>query len=314
MSNALTVGGRPSIIDQINSGLNPFEDLEKGGGDFFGDYLKINGNTGEISYGKDGTELDPGFEVLVDVESIRYGWQCWKDSEPIDERTDFLIGGDHVAEGELPDHGPYTDEQDGWRELYTLRMVLMGETPAEDIKLTYNIASGGGKNALRKLIKAYMKQVVMNVGDDGQAMIPIVEIDLGSFIPAVKKHGKKYFPIFTLKGWEERSVAMEAFSDDAEAGGSDDYDDEPEQKQIAAKPAKKGKVNAKPPEPEIEDVEDENDEGNYDDGEAEVEEKTRKAAPKPRGRGERASSEAEDDDAAEEAAPAPRGRGRGRGR
>lgn len=315
MSKALaTTGGeRPSLLAQLEAGDNPYDDIEKeAGGGIFGDYLNLNGSTGEFVYGEDKDELDTPFDAYVDVESMIYGWKCWKDSKPVDEVSDFYLNKNSLPdEGDLTDHGPYEDDGDGWREFYSLHIVVPGKTPEEDQKFTYQINTQSSISQLGKFIKAWRKAAMQHIGDDGKLMIPLVEFDTDSFMPRIKKHGRKYFVTMKLIDgeWIEATEALEmfAFSPDEEGEG---YEDEPEQEEKPA-PRKSSRKAAKKPEPEKEDEGGEDDASNYEEGEDEKEEKPA------RGRGNRgraASKEVEEEAPEQEEKPVSRGRGRGRGR
>lgn len=297
------------IMAIINAGKNPYDDILKDDRQFFGDYLKINGNTGVIEYGEDETELDAPFEAYLNVPTIRYGWKCWKDSEVVNEIADLALNADQIPkrENELPDHGPY-DDDDGWIDFYEIHLITATEKPEDEVKITYQIAAAAAKSQLKKMLRTYWKNVSQQIGEDGLPRIPIIEVSLDSYMSKDKKRGKKYFPVFEIVDWvdfSELGAEFEMGADDENDEGN--YEDEPSSKSETKSDDKDEDVTDIDPE-----TGDAIDEGSKDAGE----EKPRGRGPGRGGRGrggaKAATADEGPDDTSEEKPTSGRGRGRGR--
>lgn len=254
-------------------GANPWAEAARGVET--GAYLKFNGNTGEITFGSDDEELPVGSQLVVDMQSLAFGWICWVDSQVEEEVLVPVIDGKPPMEHELKDHGPYNDDDDGWREAASFSAVLLeygedGQHESVGTKLLFKTSTGGPVRSTRKLSGQYGKLFMQHPGE-----LPVVELSTESYIPKVKKHGKKWSLIFKIVGWigEDELAGLT----DGEADDERDYEPEPE-------PAKPAARRQRQPEPEPE-PEDE-------------------PAPARRGRAAPEPEPAEDDDVA----PAPRGR------
>lgn len=284
-------------------GVNPF--AEAGRGAETGDYLKFNGNSGELTYGSDDEVLPIGSYLVVDMSTYAQGQICWKDSEAVEEILVPILDGKPPREADLTDHGPYDDPDDGWREAGSISMVIFEHLGDEKIEpadhpdvgksLLFKTSTGGAVRALKKLSAAYGRIFLTKPGQ-----LPVIEVGCDEYMPKNKKHGKKYAITFKIVGW----ITEDELAGIAEAPGAsgDDYEPEdepaalpapepePEVEEEAAPPPRTRRAARPAPEPE-----------------PEVEEEAPAA---PRGR-RAAPAEPADDDG--DSVPAPRGRSPGRG-
>lgn len=241
------------LLAAFAQGSNPFLDAAGDTGEFFGKFLKFNGNTGKFTYGEDEDEVDAGSVLLVNMETAQHGWICWVDGQVEDEKN-FVIaeGKPFPSESELPDHGPYTKHddgsEDGWSEQYILHLY------SEDLEeaFTFKVSSGSGVRAIRKFLKAYGSKAPMQIGEDGNIKVPLIEVEVDSFkLKNNPKAGKKYAPVLQIVEWVERAEVADLFAVDG-AGGDDpdDYEDEgeapaPEPAKEASKPRRNARGSAK---------------------------------------------------------------------
>lgn len=221
---ALTIQGAGSdLMATINAGNNPWADMTKDLGTFFGSFMKINGSTGEVSY-KDGEkeiEIDTPARFWVNVVSLTWGYNCWKEGERVDSSWDLWVNKQTVTpKGSLPDHGPYKDD-DGWQEFYGLHMIYSPEDEDEpEVKLTYNAASGGAKRAVRMFMKNFAEKVRQHIDESNELPIPMIEITVSKF---KTKDGKIiYSPNFAIVNWEKASEFVEDFSQEGEEDEDED--------------------------------------------------------------------------------------------
>jgi hypothetical protein len=210
-----------------------------------GAYLKFNGNTGEFTYGADDVALEYGSQVVADLFNVSFGWICWKDGDPVEETLVKILDGKPPLEHNLTDHGPYDSEDDGWREATALPMILLcnGETDDSEagLKLNFKGSSGSAVRGVRKLSGAFGKLFREHQGE-----FPVIELSAEQFAAKEKKYGKKYAPIFTIKGWIGEDELAGIVGDTT--GG--DY--EPEEPAAAVAPASRRIAPpAAEPEPEV---------------------------------------------------------------
>lgn len=295
MANDLaTQGGRA-----LDAGANPWAEAARGVET--GTYLKFNGNDGRWSFGQDDDDLPEGSRVVMDMQTLAFGWICWVEGSVEEEKLVMVVDGRPPREEDLTDYGPY-EEDDGWREAASISMILesYGEDDQDEAvgtPLLWKTSTGGQVRQIRKLSGAYGRVFAQHPGE-----YPIVELGEESYEPRNKRYGKRKFsPVMKIVGWmtaaELEGLTGEPVDEDepeepAPKGRGRKAKDEPEADE---KPARGRGRKAKDPEPEPEE----------EDFDAEPEEEEEKPA-----RGRRRRAEPEEDE--EETAPPPRGRTRGR--
>jgi hypothetical protein len=266
-----------------------------------GAYLKFNGNTGEFTYGADDVALEYGSQVVADLFNVSFGWICWKDGDPVEETLVKILDGKPPLEHNLTDHGPYDSEDDGWREATALPMILLTNGDGDDadaeagLKLNFKGSSGSAVRGVRKLSGAFGK-----LFREHQNEFPVIELSAEQFAAKEKKYGKKYAPIFTIKGWISEDELAGIVGDTS--GG--DYEPEEPAPAVAPKARRLAPPAAEPePEPQVEEIEAEEDAAPAPAprraAAAEAAPRTRRTAP----------VESQEDDLP---APAPRGRSEAR--
>lgn len=184
-----------------------------GGGVMF---MKFDGNTGDYSYGADNTELPLGTLVAVNIQSYRRGWICWNDGEVVDEIMVPIHEGAPPKKHELPDHGPYTEDNDGWSEQYTIEFTLIEEP---FLTLLFQANNRSKRIAFENMMKDFAKGFKLHEG-----CAPIIELDEREFEGKAKEGKRKYrkhAPILKIVDWkslEELAALTE--------GSPDDYEEE----------------------------------------------------------------------------------------
>ncbi len=197
-------------------GADAFAALEEAAsemGGTSGQYLKFNGNDGIFTYGSGGTELDLKSQVAFNPFSLERGWICWKDGSVIDERMVPYLTGKPALKQDLPDNGPYDDQQDGWQEQMVVNFK-MTDTPFAD--LIFKATGVSKMNAVKRLIADFTKSYKQNPG-----LVPIVEIDENEFESKAKgaRNARKHAPVFKIVAWVPESSLVSA-----EEGSESDYE------------------------------------------------------------------------------------------
>jgi hypothetical protein len=210
-----------------------------------GAYLKFNGNTGEFTYGADDVALEYGSQVVADLFNVSFGWICWKDGDPVEEVLVKILDGKPPLEHNLTDHSPYDSDDDGWREATALPMVLLCNGESDDseagLKLNFKGSSGSSVRGVRKLSGAFGKLFREHQGE-----FPVIELNAEQFAAKEKKYGKKYAPIFTIKGWISEDELAGIVGDTT--GGDYEEEDAP----AVAPASRRLAAPAAEPEPEVE--------------------------------------------------------------
>lgn len=216
-------------------GVNPF--AEAGRGAETGDYLKFNGNSGELTYGADDETLPLGSYLVADLATYAQGFICWKESAVVEEILVSVLEGRPPREVDLPDHGPFDDDDDGWREAGSISFILLEHGTEEDAgthadvgkPLLFKTSTGGAVRSLKKLSAAYGRVFMSKPGE-----LPVIEVTADSYTPKVKKHGTKHAINLKIVGWiTEGELAAIA------QGGGDNADDYEEPEPVAAPPARR---------------------------------------------------------------------------
>lgn len=215
----------------LAKGRNPFESagsaLSSGGGL----YVKFNGNTGELTYGSEGVSIPEGALLIPNPAEFRSGWICWKDEQVIEEIMVRIIDGDPPSEHELTDHGPYTVHEDGTKDGWSAQCaipLLYRDEEGTILELTFKTTSKSAMRSLGNLLKAYGRVYKSHEGE-----LPVTEFGTESWMPKVKKHGRKFSPVFKIVDW----VDSDALAAEAE-GSPEDYEDAAEREAPAPAPAK----------------------------------------------------------------------------
>lgn len=187
-----------------------------GGGVIFG---KFNGNNGDFTYGTNpAKELEPGTAVLVDMQqAVKRGWICWKDGSVVDERMVLITQGNPPREDELPDKGPYTKKDDGWKEQVSIRFKLFETGEEIELKMT----SRAGIRGVGALCKAYGAEF----RDHDPDSLIVVILDSKGYTPKDKSYGRKYAPIFEIDEFISPDEAAERLG----MPGDDDAGEDAEQ-------------------------------------------------------------------------------------
>jgi hypothetical protein len=182
-------------------------------------FMKFDGNTGEFSYGANNEELALGTLLALNIPSYRRGFICWKDGKPVDEIMVSVTEGAPPRKTELPDHGPYEEEGDGWSEQYTIEMRMM-EDP--HLLLQFQANNASKRRAFEKLMKDFARQF-----REHPECAPVIEIDEVEFETkgkSGKRNFKKHAPVFKIIEWapiENLDALVEGSPDDYESDEDD---------------------------------------------------------------------------------------------
>ena len=218
---ATTGGGVPAT-----TGGNPYLDAASDIGSSGSPFLKFSGKTGKYTWGADDNEIESGHQLAVNMESFEVGWICWKDDDVVDEvMVNVSQGGRKPGKGTLTDHGPYDDDNDGWKEQakVSFRSIEDGE------QYDFKVSSASGVNVMRGMLTSFGKLMAEHPDE-----VMVIEIDAETFEVTVinEKTGKKkkqtnYKPVFDIVGWMSVEE-LEEIVGSSDGENPEDYDGENE--------------------------------------------------------------------------------------
>lgn len=203
-----------------------------------GKRLTHSGKTGEWKCA--GQPVDVGKTYIFDMLGVRQQWMAWKDSRPVHNITEKLIGGAPLpAEEDLPDFWNGRPKgSDGWQKnlVYDIYDPETGETFEVTLK-----ADSEYRPACR-LNKEFATKGATRIDENGDPPLPVVEIGDSTFFSKAANENL-HAPVLTIVEWMSRAEVdaildqvAEAEGEPEVAGDYGDYDDPSPEEQAAAAP------------------------------------------------------------------------------
>ena len=190
-----------SVIQKNREALQSFEQMALEGARGAYSYLKFA--KGIWTAGMDDREIDRDDELALDPKSISKGGICWSGGSVLDERFETLASGRTVNLGELPDHGPYANDDDGWKAAVHCKFKSL--TTGEEY--SFSSTSHGGRKALAGVTKEFVARMKSGESD----LVPIVRLSSDGY--KHKLYGYVATPLIEIVGWSNE--------DDLQAGNVD---------------------------------------------------------------------------------------------
>lgn len=180
------------------SAYNAFEAFGDSGSALVGDLLKFS--KGDWTAGQEARDV-AGLEVVVNMESVKVGWQRWENGKPAEEAMVTVMSGQpqprrgdlgyvNETEWEVDEDGK---PQDPWQETY----MFHAKTPDGAEEFTFSSSSAGGRNAVKALCAQFGR---IGMREKGGAY-PIVKLEGSSY--KHDKYGKIFVPVFEVTGWHD---------------------------------------------------------------------------------------------------------------
>jgi len=173
---------------------------------------------GVFVFGIDEDGLALGTELVPNLTEAKIGWLKWKDGEVVEERMFPWATGHPYREdlGDLDQDLWDVDDDDKAIDPWSETATLPFKNPRTGEEFTFSTSSGGGRQAVAKLIYAWRHGVTQ-----GKSGLPVVS--LGSDTYKHKKFGPVHFPVFKIVRWEDEA---DLIAGKAEADPVDGLDDE----------------------------------------------------------------------------------------
>ena len=144
-------------------------------------------------------------EAAFAMHTFSHGFVCWKDGDVVDEKMVLVASGElRPLIDELPDHGPYENDNDGWVGTASIQLRLL----KTDEEFLYRPSSRGGLNALAGLARKYA-----NTRQSQPGVVPIVRLESKSY--AHRQFGEIFNPVLRVLDWKDEPelvVAVAAVS------------------------------------------------------------------------------------------------------
>ena len=182
-------------------------------------YIKFK--KGEWVIGRDETTFpDNSFEAVPDLPNLESGWVCWKDGQLVDEVW-YGLGEDLPSKEMLTDHGPFTQQNDGWSKNVRFRMNILPSMGVEgNILAQFTGSSNGAQRATGEMIKTWIKEIRGGANHD---KVPVVKFYADSY--KHKQYGKVGVPGMEISRWvtpdDQPPVQTETASDEGSSASKD---------------------------------------------------------------------------------------------
>jgi hypothetical protein len=148
---------------------------------------------GDWEMGAEGIVPADTDQFAVNPLSIQKGAICWKAGRPADELMFPVGAGSEINLDDLPDHGPYEKDGDGWSEQAAVNV--------RDLQTGTEIVLKGSSRGFLQMIYKLSGEFANKAKTEGKAgkIIPIVRLSSDSY-----KHddyGKVHTPLMEIEGW-----------------------------------------------------------------------------------------------------------------
>jgi len=190
-----------SAVPSVTTTPNAWESYGAvvGSRQFVGELLKFS--KGDYTVGREGTELEPGTELVAVMDSLVVGWTKWRDGMPVDERVGLVQTFQPPQRAELGDNDAdlwERDDDDKPRDPWQFgnRLVMVGVE--DQAVFTFTTSSRGGLSAVGELAKAYGRRLHAHPDE-----YPVVELGVSSYQHRVKSYGRIKVPVLRIASWTD---------------------------------------------------------------------------------------------------------------
>lgn len=197
---------RSAVLDNVGTG---------------GAILKYSGKTGVFSHRDE--VVEHGSRLAFMLSHAEEGWVCWKGGKIVDRRWRKLLSRmPKILEDDLPDHGPFSREGEGWTQ--AVRVTVRRLEDGMQFELMFS--SKSGISTLMQLFADYVTKARMKEEAPGVFKTPIVEIGAEPFTTQ-KAAGRIWAPRLTIVDWMGQAEIDELMAQ-YEVTTEDEYEAEPE--------------------------------------------------------------------------------------
>lgn len=164
-------------------------------------YLKFDGNTGSLTWGRAGAALPPDQRLIVMVGEITHGWIYWSGGKS-EQATEVHVPGWEPFPAKPDNRGlvgsmakPY--DRDGWQPTFTLSFTGLGgildRTPAE---------LPGSSRGMQQLWTGVIAAAVQRMQSGDSHVFPIITIGADSYQHETYRR-TVFVPKFDIVGWTD---------------------------------------------------------------------------------------------------------------
>jgi hypothetical protein len=171
-----------------------FIERHSSGAFFEGDFIQVNGNTGEITRGSNKVPVGATEHFRANLHGAQEGWVKLVKGQPEERRLGLIVEGFEPPErwelGDMEKH-LWDKNQDPWKP--SCYLPLRDNAGALCCFSSMNVS---GCDALSKLLEVYMRP-----GADRGGKCPVIRITTTSYFN--KTYNRDVFkPLFEIVGWE----------------------------------------------------------------------------------------------------------------
>lgn len=166
-----------------------------------------SGKSGFYTY--NGEVLRKGTQLAFNMGETQKGTVCFMDGMPQHSQSISIFSKETLysqAEMDELEPGPFGKDDGGWTRSFTFQVKFLDTGAEAPLRLSGKLYNGGGMagapTAAYNLLKDWGLKQRMNVDEDGNPMIPIVELD--SIEKTVRGGGpndKFYTPVLRIVDW-----------------------------------------------------------------------------------------------------------------
>lgn len=190
-------------------------------------FVSFNGNTGQLTFGRDQKAIPFDQVFALPVDGMRHGWCFWENKKPEDETratvSAFLPF--PSKPDDRPETGGYPDkkkERDGWSKVYQFRVVGIEGGLLDGIDFVWEQSSKGFSDMWADLAMAISENYEIT-GGESDFLHPVVTFGERHYEHKVYDR-TVYTPIFNLLGWTDGETVNRIEAPvTADAGAEDDF-------------------------------------------------------------------------------------------
>lgn len=168
---------------------------------------------GDWLAGEDAEEMERGYKLVAQMDTLSIGWIKWVDSKPEQQIMGLVVEGYQPPRradlGDL-DKGLWEVDvtsgqpRDPWQFSNYLICKEVGKKGDEENLYTMAASSRGGINAIGDLCKTYGKKM-REMPDE----YPVIALGVDSYEHSNKAFGRIKVPVLEVVAWEGKKVATE---------------------------------------------------------------------------------------------------------
>jgi len=187
-------------------------------------FVKFDGNTGQLTFGQANTALPADQRYVVPVMGMKHGWLFWENSKP-EKATEAIVSALQPIPGKpdgrpLAGTQPKPKERDGWQTQWSVDMTGV-DGSMDGIIFSWPGTARGYQQFWSGLVTQIKNQIaaLLAAGSTEQLINPIIEIEVDDYYND-KYRRTIYNPMFVIHGWTDGFKIVECVPPIKQADGT----------------------------------------------------------------------------------------------